>query len=103
MKLRFALNPFAFIFLIAGQEQYHIVLETLDTEEATYVWHLTRNREELFMNLKQIDHDLYIMRNQGRNAFLDTQSANFTRLIHDYTDDRKGFVSWKARLEEMLV
>ena len=37
LKLRFVLNPFAFVFLIAGQEQYHIVLETLDTEEATYV------------------------------------------------------------------
>jgi hypothetical protein len=55
------------------------------------------------MNLKQIDHDINVMRNQGRNTFLDTKSTNFTRLIHDYTDDRKGFVSWKARLEERLI
>ena len=103
LKLRFVLNPFAFVFLIAGQEQYHIVLETLDTEEATYVWHFARNTQELSMNLKQIEHDLNVMRNQGRNTFLDTKSTNFTRLIHDYTDDRKGFVSWKARLEERLV
>jgi superfamily II DNA or RNA helicase len=103
LKLRFVLHPFAFVFLIAGQEQYHIVLETLDTEEATYVWHFARNTQELSMNLKQIDHDLNVMRNQGRNTFLETKSANFTRLLHDYTDDRKGFVSWKARLEERLV
>lgn len=55
------------------------------------------------MNLKQIDNDLNVMRNQGRNAFLDTQSANFTRLIHDYTDDRKGFVSWKAPWSERFA
>jgi len=101
--LRFVLNPFAFVFPIAGLEQYHIVLETLDTEEATYVWHFARNTQELSMNLKQIDHDLNTMRNQGRNAFLNARPVNFTRLTHDYTDERKGFVSWKAHLEEWLV
>jgi hypothetical protein len=103
LKLRFVLHPFAFVFLIAGQEKYHIVLETLDTEEATYVWHFTRNPQELSMNLKLIENDLTVMRNKGRNAFLETITSNFTRLIHDYTDDRKGFVTWKARLEEILV
>jgi hypothetical protein len=32
MKIRFALNPFFFVFLLAGIQQYYIVLETLDTE-----------------------------------------------------------------------
>src|SRR5690606_14704023 len=36
MKLRFVLHPFSFVFLIVGAENYHVVLETLDTEEATY-------------------------------------------------------------------
>jgi hypothetical protein len=37
------LDPFSFVFLLSGAEQYHIVLETLDTEEAAYVWHIDKN------------------------------------------------------------
>ena len=37
LKVRFVLLPFSFVFLLSGQEQYHIVWETLDTEEATYI------------------------------------------------------------------
>ena len=103
LKLRFVLNPFAFVFLLAGEEQYHIVLETLDTEEATCVWHFARKRQELSLNLKQVDHDLNTIRNRGRQAFLEAHPDNFTRLVHDYSDQRKGFISWKARLEERLV
>lgn len=103
LKLRFVLNPFSFVFLISGQEQYHIVLETLDTEEATYIWHFNRNRKELSLNLKQIDHDLNTIRNQGRQSFLEAHPDNFTRLVHDYTDERKGFMTWKARFEERLI
>ncbi|TFG88812.1 MAG: restriction endonuclease subunit R, partial [Candidatus Atribacteria bacterium] len=103
LKLRFVLNPFSFVFLISGQEQYHIILETLDTEEATYIWHFNRNIKQLSLNLKQIDHDLNTIRNQGRQSLLEAHPDNFTRLVHDYTNERKGFVSWKARLEERLI
>ena len=36
MKIRFVVNPFSFVFLLAGEQSYFVVLETLDTEEATY-------------------------------------------------------------------
>jgi len=29
LKIRFVLNPFSFVFLGVGTEQYHIVMETL--------------------------------------------------------------------------
>jgi len=102
LKIRFVLNPFSFVFLLSGREQYHIVLETLDTEEATYIWHIERNRPKLFHELQRIDQDLNIIRNKGRQAFLEKQPGNFSRLIHDYSDDRKGFILWKDRLEERL-
>ena len=38
MKIRFVLQPFSFVFLLAGKDHHYIVLETLDTEEATYIW-----------------------------------------------------------------
>ena len=103
LKLRFVLSPFSFVFLLTGREQYHIVLETLDTEEATYIWHVEKNRPKLFHELQRIDQDLNIIRNRGRQAFLEKQPGNFSRLIHDYSDERKGFILWKDRLEERLI
>jgi superfamily II DNA or RNA helicase len=103
LKLRFILNPFSFVFLLPGTEQYHVVLETLDTEEATYIWHVDKNRQLLWQKLRSIDQDLNFIRNNGRQAFLDKSPENFSRLIHDYTDERKGFVIWKDQLEERLL
>lgn len=103
LKLRFVLNPFSFVFLLTGIEQFHVVMETLDTEEATYIWHIDRNIQMLSQNLRTIDKDLNIIRNKGRQVFLDNQPENFSRLLHDYSDERKGFVVWKDMLEERLV
>ena len=38
------------------------------------------------------DQDLNIIRNKGRQAFLEEQPGNFSRLIHDYSDEGKGFI-----------
>ncbi|MBN4081735.1 DEAD/DEAH box helicase [bacterium AH-315-C07] len=103
LKLRFVLNPFSFVFLLTGTEQYHIVLETLDTEEATYIWHIDKNKQMLPNKLRIIDKDLNLIRNKGRQMFLENQPESFSRLIHDYSDEQKGFVVWKGILEERLV
>lgn len=103
LKLRFVLNPFSFIFLLSGKEQYHVILETLDTEEATYIWHIEKNRKLLEQKLQTIDEHLNIIRNKGRQHFLKKQPENFSRIIHDYSDERKGFIVWKDQVEERLV
>lgn len=64
MKLRFVLQPFA--FMIVGEKKYHIVLETLNTEEATYIWHLEKSKSLLIDTIKQIDTELNIIRENGR-------------------------------------
>ncbi|MFA6924117.1 MAG: helicase-related protein [Bacteroidales bacterium] len=102
LKIRFVLNPFSFVFLLKGNEQYHIVLETLDTEEATYIWHFDKNYS-LPNKLKEIDNHLNIIRNNGRQPFLESQPENFSRILHDYSDEMKGFVLWKDALAERLV
>ena len=96
-------SPFSFVFLLAGAELYHIILETLDTEEATYIWHIPKDKNTLREALKRIDQDLNIIRQHGRQYFLDTQPSAFSRVLHDYSDGRKGFVVWKDLLEERLV
>ncbi|WP_271781993.1 DEAD/DEAH box helicase [Aquimarina algiphila] len=103
LKLRFVLSPFSFVFLLTGKDQYHIILETLNTEEATYIWHIEKNKNMLSKKLRAIDHDLNMIRNNGRQSFLESKPENFSRLIHDYSDRRKGFILWKDLVEERLV
>ncbi|HZK96100.1 MAG TPA: DEAD/DEAH box helicase family protein [Prolixibacteraceae bacterium] len=103
LKIRFVLSPFSFVFLLSGAEQFHIVMETLDTEEATYIWQIHKDLTLLRNKLKEIDLDINIIRNDGRQTFLESQPQDFTRIVHDYSDERKGFVIWKDLLEEILV
>jgi len=103
LKIRFVLNPFSFVFLLSGEEQYHLVLETLDTKEATYIWHVDKNKQELRDQLRRIDQQLSLIRNEGRQAFLESQPMNFSRILHDYTDEQKGYILWKDLLRERLV
>jgi superfamily II DNA or RNA helicase len=103
LKLRFVLMPFSFVFLLNGDKQFHIVWETLDTEEATFIWHVERKKESLKEKLALIDKDLGFIRNKGRQVFTETNPTDFSRIIHDYTDLRRGFIVWKDQLEERLV
>ena len=78
-------------------------METLDTEEASYIWHIDKDIIAVQNKLKEIDLSINIIRNEGRQAFLESQPQDFTRILHDYSDERKGFVIWKDLLEETLV
>jgi len=103
LKLRFVLQPFSFLFLLAGENKYHIVWETLDSEEATYIWHIIKTKEALRATLKEIELSLSEMKKSGRNEYLKSAPVYFAKIVHDYEDAQKGFVSWKGSLEELLV
>lgn len=94
---------FSFVFLLSGEQQFHIILETLDTEEATYLCHINKNKQALISKVKEIDQQLNIIRNKGRQAFLETDPENFSRILHDYSDKKKGFIIWKDLLEEQII
>ncbi|WP_394331146.1 DEAD/DEAH box helicase family protein [Arcticibacter svalbardensis] len=101
LKLRFILEPFSFVFLLFGNNQFHLVWETLDTEEATYIWHTEKSIYELERSIKRIDGLLGQIRAKGRQQYLETNPEHFSRIVHDYADD-KGFIIWKDILEEKL-
>ncbi|WP_374465639.1 DEAD/DEAH box helicase family protein [Chryseobacterium sp.] len=103
MKIRFVLSPFSFVFLIAGKHYYHIVLETLDTEEASYIWHVVKSKEALVKTVDKIDSQLNIIKEHGRQVFLETNPEHFSRIIHNYSEDKKGFVMWKNNLDELTI
>jgi hypothetical protein len=88
---------------LTGKEQFHIVLETLDTEEATYLWHFPKDKPTLKIKLKEIDEQLSVIRNKGRQVFLKKQPENFSRVLHDYLDEKKGYIIWKDLLEEQIT
>lgn len=103
LKLRFVLQPFSFLFLLAGEKKYYIIWETLDSEEATYIWYTDKTRESLRIKLGEIEVILRDIKQNGRQAFLEKESNNFSRVVHHYADAKKGFVVWKGVLEEKLT
>jgi hypothetical protein len=88
--------------LLSGNNQYHLVWETLDTEEATYIWHIGKSIYELEQRVTQIDRLLGQIRIEGRQQYLETNPEQFSRILHDYSDDIKGLIIWKDLLEERL-
>lgn len=102
LKIRFVLEPFSFVFLLSGHNQYHLVWETLDTEEATYIWHVEKIFDEFEMKVREIDKLLGFIRTKGRQEFLESNPLNFSRIVHDYSGNDKGFIIWKDMLEEQL-
>lgn len=103
LKLRFILNPFSFLFLLAGESKYHLVWETLNSEEATYIWHFDKNTEALRLGLKEVDAILQEIKETGKQDYLKKDHDNFSRVMHDYSDAKSGFVSWKGTLEGKLI
>jgi hypothetical protein len=79
-KLRFVLNPFSFVFLLSGQEY----------------------NQKLRNQLQVIDRQLNMIRNEWRQAFPESQPLNFSRVLHDYSDDQQGFILWKDLVAERL-
>lgn len=103
MKLRFVLKPFSFIFLIEGEKMFHIIWETLDTEEASYIWHIEKNKEKLKLKLNQIEDIINIIKVQGKTAYINSRDENYHRIYHDYSELVDGFVKWKSELESFLI
>lgn len=103
MKLRFVHKPFSFVFLIEGERNYHIVWETLDTEEATYVWHIRKDIGELKRSLRKIEDIINVIKVQGKTAYINSADEPYQRIFHDYSSLVDGFVRWKGELEAVLT
>jgi len=103
MKLRFVLKPFSFVFLVEGTKYYHLIWETLDTEEATYIWSCDKQLDELKLAMRKLDDILNVIKVQGKTAYLNTVEEPFQRIYHDYSDLQDGFLKWKVVLEQCLA
>lgn len=102
VKLRFIINPFSFIFLLEGKTNYHIVWETLDTKEATYLWHVEKSIQALELKFERIQEVINQSKIDGKINYLSSKPEEFTRIYHDYSDPDKGFILWKGMLDEKI-
>ncbi|HEY5464814.1 MAG TPA: DEAD/DEAH box helicase [Hanamia sp.] len=103
LKIRFVLSPFSFLFLLGGDKKYHIVWETLNSEEATYIWHFEKSMDALRKGLTEIETILTKIKTTGKQDYLSNKHDNFSRVMHDYSDVKSGFTGWKGMMEERLV
>jgi hypothetical protein len=53
--------------------------------------------------LGEIEAVLKDIKQNGRQTFLEKENANFSRVVHDYSDEKKGFIAWKGSLEGKLT
>lgn len=53
--------------------------------------------------IKHIDIELNVIREKGRQVYLESNPQGFSKIVHDYSNDGKGFVIWKGQLEERLI
>ena len=100
-KLLFVIKPFSFVFFLEGIKHNHVVWETLDTEEATYIWHIDKNSKSI--NLNKIEENIRIIKSEGKMAYISKKNEGFKRIEHDYSDIHAGFIKWKEKLESVLV
>ncbi len=103
MKLRFVHKPFSFLFLIEGDKKYHIIWETLDTQEATYIWHIIKDVKTLKLALRKVEDIINVIKVQGKTAYINSADEPFRRIYHDYSELIDGFIKWKGELESVLI
>jgi len=101
-KLRLIHKPFSYVFLLDSTDHFYIVWETLDTEEATYIWKFRKETMPTEEILAETNKTLNLIARNGRNEYRTRQKSNFVRLVHDYKSPQAGFKSWKEKMEKII-
>lgn len=101
-KLRLVHKPFSYVFLLDSINNFYIVWETLDTEEATFIWKFRKEAMLTEQILAETNKALNLIAKNGRNKYRALQENNFGRLVHDYQGPQGGFKSWKEKMEIII-
>lgn len=101
-KLRLVHKPFSYVFLLASSDHYYIIWETLDTEEATFIWKFRKDAMTTDQILAEMNTALNLIAKKGRNEYRTRLESNFGRVFHDYNDPQNGFKIWKAEIERII-
>ena len=69
----------------------------------TFLTNRSKDKALLKNLLRKVDKDLNLIQAKGRQAFIDSQPESFSKILHDYTDLRRGLIIWKDQMESRLV
>lgn len=102
-KLRIVHKPFSFVFLLSSVDNFHIVWETLDTQEATYIWTYPNDINRLKEFLILTDKTINLVLRERKIEYISRNEENFKRVFHDYTDLQNGFKNWKDLIDTVVT
>lgn len=102
-KLRIVHKPFSFVFLLSSVDNFHFVWETLDTQEATYIWTYPNDTNRLKEFLTHTDKTINLILKERKIEYISRNEENFKRVFHDYTDIQNGFKNWKDSIEKIVT
>lgn len=101
-KLRLVHKPFSYVFLLDNTDNFFIVWETLDTEEATFIWKFKKDAMTTDQILAYTNKDINLIAKEGRNEYRARLESNFGRVFHEYQNPQTGFKTWKAQMEKII-
>lgn len=106
-KLRYVLSPdFGFVFMVAGQDARHFILELLDSH-ATYVWSIPKDWQTLDDQYRAVEREIAAIGTVGRSQYRRTLHFDheFWFVVHESAESGlvDGFPRWRNRLLEGLI
>lgn len=101
-QLRFVLKPFSYVFLLESRLFYHLIWETHNTEEATYIWRMSKDSNEVEQHMTRVEGIISTIKANRKSDYIRSAPDGFNRVIHDYSDPVAGFKKWKTEIEEIL-
>ncbi len=102
-KLLYMHDPYSFVFLLSSADNFYVVWETLDTQEATYIWNFANDAKELDNYLTQTVNTINFIKRNGKNEYIGRKEENFNRVFHDYASLEFGFIIWKSDFERVII
>lgn len=102
-KLRLVNKPFSYVFLLDNADNFFTIWETLDTEEATFIWKFRKDSKPTVQIMAETNNTINRILLDGRNEYRAKLENHFGRVFHNYKDAQNGFQSWKAELESIIA
>lgn len=103
-RLQMTGKPVSFIFVAKGPLHYHLVWETYETEEATYVWQLlSGDSQSRRQEMTEIIDKIKWLREKNKMQYRKSAPGNFHYIEHDYAAEDGGLLNWKTALDLYLT
>ncbi|WP_026461322.1 hypothetical protein [Adhaeribacter aquaticus] len=111
-RIKYTLKPlFGFLFLIEGSNKNHFCWELLNSH-ATYIWSFEKIENAVSSQYARMDSIMQNIKLSGRGNYKEAYKSgtvdidlSFCTINHslEKTEANDGFISWKEKLNELLI